>query len=207
VAVEDLEIVEGTIQVKGVPEASLSLQKLASDSMRFAGQHKPVFAHGRHAITTQAPGFSAQLAEVSVDEETGEVRVHRLVVVQDVGKAINPLLVEGQMMGGAMQGLGWALHEQLLYDGSGQIVTASLLDYTMPNFGDVPPQFEMVLVEVPSETGPFGARGVGEPPIVPTAGAVGNAIKQLTGQRLTDLPMTAERVLKTLHGQSFSAAV
>jgi len=194
----DLDIVEGKIQVRGVPDKAIGLGEIAGKTMRFGGQYAPVFAHGRHVVKTRAPGFCAQLAEVEVDKQTGEVTVHRLVAIQDVGRAINPLTVEGQIMGGAVQGLGWALHESMVYDDSGQLLTASLMDYTIPHITHAPLQLETVLVEVPSETGPYGARGVGEPPVAPTAAAVANAIKDQTGVRLTDLPMTPSRVFTAL---------
>jgi CO/xanthine dehydrogenase Mo-binding subunit len=165
--------------------------------MEFGGKYAPVFAHGRWAQTTQAPGFSAQLAEVEVDRDTGEVRVRRLVIVQDVGRAINPAAVRGQMMGGATQGLGWALFERMEYDAGGQLLTGSWMDYAVPSIAHLP-ELETVIVEAPSEHGPFGARGVGEPPVVPTAAAIANAIADATGVRLSDLPMTAPRVLAAL---------
>ena len=136
-----------------------------------------------------------------MDRETGQVNVRRLVVIQDVGKAINPLIVEGQLMGGAVQGLGWALYEDLRYDADGQPITGSLVDYALPGVDQAPPVFETVLVEVPSDHGPLGARGVGEPPIVPTAAAVANAIFDATGVRLRDLPMTAPKVLAALQAK------
>jgi CO/xanthine dehydrogenase Mo-binding subunit len=135
---------------------------------------------------------------VVVDQETGEVTVHRLVIIQDVGRAINPLAVEGQLMGGAMQGLGWALHENMIYDDAGQNLTASLMDYVIPHFTDSPVDMETMLIEVAADTGPLGARGVGELPVVPTAGAVANAIKAAVNIRITDIPMTAPRVLAAL---------
>lgn len=190
----DLEIVDGKVQVKGVPDQAIELGQIAAQTMRFGGAYAPVFAHGRSVTKTQSPGFCAQLAEVVVDEDTGQVKVERLVVIQDVGKAINPMIVEGQLMGGAMQGLGWALRENMLYDEYGQLLTASFMDYALPKFGDTPPDFDIVLVEVPSPIGPYGAKGIGEPPVVPTAGAVANAIKDAVGQRVTDLPMTPPRV-------------
>jgi len=202
VAAEDLEIVEGAVRVKGYPAKSIKLGDLASRIMRFGGHHAPIFGSGRVAQDKSAPAFSAQLAEVAVDRETGEVRVERLVVVQDVGKAINPLIVQGQMMGGAVQGLGWALYEDMRYGAEGQPITASLVEYALPSIQQAPPVIETVLVEVASEHGPLGARGVGEPPIVPTAAAVANAIADATGVRLRDLPMTAPKVLAALqaHG-------
>ncbi|MDQ7030736.1 MAG: molybdopterin-dependent oxidoreductase [Ardenticatenia bacterium] len=198
---QDLEIADGAVRVRGATDRAISLGSIAAKTMAFGGRHAPVFGHGRHAETTNAPGFCAQLAEVSVDEGTGHVRVERLVVVQDVGRAINPLLVEGQMMGGGLQGIGWALHEAIIYDETGQPLTASWSDYTVPHFSHAPTRLETVIVEVPSDHGPVGARGVGEPPVIATAAAVANAVADATGVRLTELPMTPPRVLAALRAQ------
>jgi CO/xanthine dehydrogenase Mo-binding subunit len=197
-APDDLEIIDSRVRVKGVPDRSIALGEIAGKTMQFGGQYPPIFGQGRHVITKRSPGFCAQLAEVEVDCETGEVEVHKLVVVQDVGRALNPLIVEGQMMGGAIQGMGWALYENMVYDDYGQPVTASWMDYTVPHSHQAARSLETVIVEVPSEHGPFGAKGVGEPPITPTAGAIGNAITDAVGVRLTDLPMTPPRILQAL---------
>ncbi|MBK8900893.1 MAG: xanthine dehydrogenase family protein molybdopterin-binding subunit [Anaerolineaceae bacterium] len=196
--VADMEVVDGCVQVKGVPDRAIQLEDIAQKTMRFGGKYAPVVGNGRHANTTNSPGFAAQLAEVSVDAETGEVTVHKLVVVQDVGQVINPLTLEGQIMGGAMQGLGWALYEQMAHDSYGTPLTGSWMDYNVPHFIHAVPEFEAVFVEVPTEFGPFGARGAGEPPIIATAAAVGNAIADATQARLADLPMTAPRVIAAL---------
>jgi CO/xanthine dehydrogenase Mo-binding subunit len=161
-AAEDLEIVDGAVRVRGYPGKSVKLGDLAGKAMRYGGHYAPVFGQGRVAQDKSAPGFNAQLVEISVDQETGEVTVHRLVVIQDVGKAINPLIVEGQLRGGALQGLGWALYEDMQYDAEGQPITGSLADYALPGIDQSPPLFETQLVEVPSDHGPMGARGVGE---------------------------------------------
>lgn len=197
-AVEDLEIVGGKVQVRGVPDKAIPLTELAEKTMEFGGKYAPVFAHGRLAQTAEAPAFNAQLVEVEVDRETGAVRLHRLVAVQDVGRAINPLAIQGQMLGGATQGIGWALYEKMDYDAQGQLLTGSWMDYAIPGIGQTPPAMETVIVEVPSENGPFGARGVGEAPVVPAAAAIVNAIADATGVRLSDLPTTAPRVLAAL---------
>jgi CO/xanthine dehydrogenase Mo-binding subunit len=144
---------------------------------------------GRHANNNNAAGFSAQLAEVEVDEETGEVKVVNLVVVQDVGQAINPEGIKGQMMGGAVQGLGWALYERMVHDDRGQLLTGTWTEYAVPRADQSAPSIETIMVEVPSEHGPLGARGVGEPPVIPTAAAVANAIADAIGKRPLDLPM------------------
>ena len=197
-AVEDLEIVDGAVRVKGYPDKVLKLSDLATQSMSFGGKIAPIYGSGRLAQAASAPAFNAQLAEVEVDRETGAVHLHRLVVIQDVGRAINPLTVNGQLMGGAVQGIGWALYEQMEYDAGGQLLTGSWMDYAVPSIHQTPTVLETQLVEVPSETGPMGARGVGEPPVVPTAAAIANAIADATGARMRALPMTAPRVLERM---------
>ena len=199
---EDLEIVDGEVRVKGTPTRSIPLGEVAARGMGFGSRHAPILAHGRAAVTDQSPAFSAQLVEVEVDEETGEVKVLKHVIAQDAGRAINPLAVEGQMVGGAAQGLGWALYEEMAYDEDGQLLSGSWMDYTLPDSMQTAPDVETIIVEVPSEHGPFGARGVGEPPVVPTPAAVANAIAHCTGLRLTEIPMTAPRVLRALRSQN-----
>ncbi len=191
----DLEIVDGRVQVRGVPGKAISLSKLAGKTMQFGGKYAPIMGHGRHAENRASPAFCAQLAEVVVDEETGQVRVPRLVLVQDVGRAINPEGIRGQMIGGGAQGLGWALYEAMVYDDQGQLLTGTLLEYNVPSADQMAERVETVIVEVPSEHGPYGARGVGEPPVIATAAAVANAIADATGRRVTELPMTPPRVL------------
>ena len=104
------------------------------------------------------------------------------------------------MMGGATQGVGWALYENMIYDPSGQLLTGTWMDYAIPHSEQAAPHMETVIVEIPSESGPFGARGVGEVPVVPTAAAIANAIADATGVRLSDLPMTAPKVMAALRG-------
>ena len=119
------------------------------------------------------------------------------VAAQEVGRAINPAEVEGQIHGGVVQGIGWALFEGMTYDENGQLLTSTLIDYALPLSQDVP-AITPLLVEVPSEIGPFGARGVGEPPVVPVAAAIANAIKDAVGVRMTQIPMTSELVYASL---------
>ncbi|MDR7568849.1 MAG: molybdopterin-dependent oxidoreductase, partial [Armatimonadota bacterium] len=198
-AVEDLELRDGYAFVRGSPEPRVSLAELAGLAQRFGGRFEPVWVVGNSAQTEQAPAFAAQLVRVRVDPETGQVRVLDAVLAQDVGRAINPLLIEGQMYGGMVQGLGWGLWEALSYDRSGIPRTTSFLEYALPRAASVP-WMQGVLVEVPSPNGPFGARGVGEPPVVPGAGAVANAVRDAVGARVTELPITPERVLRALQG-------
>ncbi|MBI4505770.1 MAG: xanthine dehydrogenase family protein, partial [Chloroflexi bacterium] len=173
-APEDLEIVHGQARVRGVPDKAIDLAKLAELSTRYNSRYEPIFGRGASTTRQMAPGFTAHLVEVVADPDTGEVRPTRYVAVQDVGRAINPAGVEGQMHGGAAQGLGWGLYEQLVYDEGGQLLTATLMDYALPT-AEMVPAFATRIVEVPAADGPLGARGVGEPPVIPGAAAVANA--------------------------------
>ncbi len=186
----DLEIADNAVRVKGVPESAVAIGELAG--MR--ALHGPIAGHGRSAPGGRTPAFCAQMAEVSVDEETGRITVHGIVMAQDVGRAINPLTVAGQMMGGAAQGAGWALCERLVYDEDGQLLTGTLMDYAVPSAKDIPP-IETLLVERSSGNDPHGARGVGEPPIIATAGAIANAVRHGSGRRVTAAPLIPSRVL------------
>jgi xanthine dehydrogenase molybdenum-binding subunit len=143
-----------------------------------------------------AYGFGAQMAEVEVDVETGVVRVLRLACANDVGRAINPMAVEGQIEGGAQMGLGYALTEELLVR-DGKVLNPDFLDYRLFTAADMP-QIETVIIETDDPGGPFGAKGVGEMGGTPTAAAIANAIYDAVGVRLTEVPMTPERVLAAL---------
>ena len=131
------------------------------------------------------------------DRDTGEVELLRMAIAQDVGRAINPALVEGQMRGGTTQGIGWALFEELAHDESGQLETGSFLDYAVPVAERVP-EIDTLIVEVPAPDGPFGAKGIGEAPVVPAAAAIANAVHAAAGVRMRELPMTPPRVWAAL---------
>jgi len=143
--------------------------------------------------TGSGGAFATHIADVEVDPETGKVDVIRYTAVQDAGTAIHPSYVEGQMQGGVVQGIGWALHEEYVYDTQGQLRNASLLDYRIPTTLDVP-MIETIIVEVPNPGHPYGVRGVGEVPIVPPPAAIANAIYDAVGVRLRDLPMSPRKV-------------
>ena len=196
----DMELRDGKVMVKGVPEKYVTLQQIAANSMRFGAPYEPVYGRGRSANRVSSPMFAAHLARVAVDPETGEVRVLDYVAAQDVGRAINPAEVEGQIHGGVVQGIGWALFEGMAYDEYGQLLTPTLMDYALPHSQDVP-TITPLLVEVPSELGPFGAKGVGEPPVVAVAAAIANAIRDAVGVRMTQIPMTPERIFASLRAQ------
>ena len=144
-----------------------------------------------------APGFSTQFCDVEVDPDTGKVTVLRFVAAQDVGRAIHRKYVEGQIHGGVVQGIGWALNEEYIYDKNGRLANAGFLDYRIPVASDLP-MIEAVIVEVPNPLHPFGVKGVGEANIVPPMAAMANAIFQATGCRMTDLPMSPPKVLAAI---------
>jgi CO/xanthine dehydrogenase Mo-binding subunit len=197
IAPDDLEIVNGAVQPVGVPAKALPIDELASRILSFGSPHPPVEGHGRVA-QPQAPQAAAHLSHVRVDADTGAVSVLNHVIAQDVGRALNPALVEGQMRGGATQGLGWALLEELAHDSHGQLTTGTLVDYPLPT-ATIVPSIDTEIVEVPVPEGPYGAKGVGEAPVVAAPGAVANAIAAATGgARIRQLPMTPERVWRAL---------
>jgi CO/xanthine dehydrogenase Mo-binding subunit len=151
-------------------------------------------------VSTKLPlgvEIGAHVCDVEVDPKTGLVTLLRYTAFQDVGLALNPAAVEGQIEGSVVQGLGWALMEGFDYGPDGRLRNASLLDYRMPTALDVP-RIDCVIVETPVPNVPYGVRGVGEVPIVPPAAAVANAIARATGARMTRMPMTPERVLAAL---------
>jgi CO/xanthine dehydrogenase Mo-binding subunit len=140
--------------------------------------------------------YGAHGAEVEVDRETGQVKILNYVAAHDVGKALNPMLLEGQIYGGGLMGIGYALGEKMILE-KGVLKNGNFLDYKMPTARDVPP-VQAVIVETDEQDGPFGAKGIGEPGLVPTAPAIANAIYDAVGVRIKDLPITAEKVLKAL---------
>lgn len=198
-SVDDLELVEGLVRVKGVPDSGIALKEVADLGMKTSGGFGPILGRGASAISNIAPGFAAHLAEVEVDDLTGEVRVMNYVAVQDVGFAINPAAVEGQIHGGVAQGIGWALYEGIHYDDAGSPDASSLLDYTLPRANMIPP-IDVCLVEVASAEGPYGAKGVGEPPAIPGPATIGNAIRSALGARMTRLPIRPDAVLESIQG-------
>ena len=154
---------------------------------------------GRASLNARGagPGFSINMADVRVDPETGKVDVLRFTAIQDAGKAIHPAYVEGQMQGGAVQGIGWALNEEYIYDAKGVMQNAGFLDYRMPVASDLP-MIDTQIIEVANPSHPYGVRGVGEVPIVAPLAAVANAVRAATGVRIHDLPLSPPRVLAAI---------
>ena len=198
--VRDLELVDGMVQPKGTPERGLSLAHIGRSLDGFTSDFEPLEGHGGTVPPVLAPLTSAHLVHVRVDRETGAVRVLHYVIAQDVGRALNPAIIEGQLHGGATQGIGWALHEAMVHDDTGQLLTGSFLDYPMQTAKDVP-VFETIIVEVPAPDGPYGAKGIGEGPVCGAAAAIANAVADATGVRFRTLPMTAPRVWRRLAGR------
>jgi CO/xanthine dehydrogenase Mo-binding subunit len=176
----------------------LSLADLAAKAAATGG---PIA--GQISINAQgaAPAFATHICDVEVDPDTGRVEILRYTAVQDVGRAVHPSYVEGQIQGGVAQGVGWALNEEYIYGDDGQMQNPGFLDYRMPVASDLP-MIEAVVVEVPNDAHPHGVRGVGEVPIAPPMAAVANAIESATGLRLQDLPMSPPKVLAGLDAKS-----
>jgi CO/xanthine dehydrogenase Mo-binding subunit len=198
VPLEEVEWIGGSAvcldAAKGKGE--LSLAALAAQSARTGG---PIGAQVSLTAQGAGPGFAVHVCDVEVDPETGHVTILRYTAAQDVGRAIHPAYVEGQVQGGVAQGIGWALNEEYIFDASGQMENPGFLDYRCPVASDLP-MIDAVLVEVPNPRHPFGAKGVGEVPIVPPLAAVANAVRRAIGKRLYDLPLSPPKIRAVIDG-------
>lgn len=195
IAEADLEIVRGVVRPIGTPEKGIPIAKLVRRNARSG--RAPIEGHATTEHTSLAPSVGGFVAHVRVDRETGEVGLLDFRAVQDVGRALNPALVTGQQLGGAVQAVGWALHEALVHDADGQLLSATFLDYRLPRAEDVP-SLATSYVEVAAPDGPFGAKGIGETAVVGGAAAIANAVAAATGRRPRELPMTAPRIWRLL---------
>jgi CO/xanthine dehydrogenase Mo-binding subunit len=193
---EDVAFADGVFTSVKNPALHMTFKEVASRLLRTGG---PVTASATSNPRQIGPAFAGHLVDVEVDPETGKVQVLRYSVVQDVGTAVHPSYVEGQMQGGAAQGIGWALNEEYVYGADGAMQNASLLDYRMPTALDLP-AIDTLLIEVPNPGHPFGVRGVGEVSIVPPPAALANAIYRATGQRMTHLPLSPGAILAARNG-------
>ncbi len=191
---EDIEYVDGALQHRSDPELKMGFKEIAALLPDTGG---PVVGRANINPGGLHGSYAANIVDVDVDPETGKVDILRYTALQDVGKAIHPSYVEGQIQGGTAQGVGWALNEEYFMSDDGRMLNASLLDYRMPTSYDLP-MIETVLVEVPSALHPFGVRGVGEANIVPPPAALANAIHNATGVRMYSLPMSPGAVQKAL---------
>ena len=198
VAAGDVSYEEGTFSAGS---ESVSFAEAAGLVQR----EEPLMASSTVHPQDFGPGFSTQCVDIEVDPDTGKITILRYTIAQDVGKAIHPSYVEGQMQGGVAQGIGWAINEEYIYDDEGRLLNASLLDYRMPTSLDLP-MIETIMVEVPHPAHPYGVRGVGEVNIVPPAGAVANAVYQATGVRMDKLPISPANLLEAMWAKEAEAA-
>lgn len=210
--VEDLEIQDGVVSVKGVPSTKLSVAEIAQYTESALVQLTPEgIKQGRledkgtiicaaSASPTSNPATPcAMFVEVEVDTDTGEVRVLEVTYAHDIGKVINPAAAEGQVEGAVQQGIGFTLMEHMLFDqDTGACLTGNFLDYKIPTAVEMPAKINSIFIESDEPTGPFGAKGLGEPPLIVPAPAIANAIYNAIGVRIRDLPITPEKILKAL---------
>ena len=183
-----------TWPVKGSTR-SVGLAELAASA--FSTPRGPLSGQWVLAEIPCHPSYSVDIITVEVDPGTGKVTLLEVVAAQDVGRALNPQLVEGQMQGGVTQAIGLGMMEEFRYDRRGRMLNPNLLDYAIPTIGDMPP-IHTCMVEIPCADGPYGAKGVGEPPIIPGAAAFANAVHDAVGARVTQAPVTPERIVAAL---------
>jgi CO/xanthine dehydrogenase Mo-binding subunit len=201
-APEEVEYAGGVFRSRRAGGATISLAALMHATLTDGA----VLGRGTSTKLPYGVEIGAHVCDLEVDPATGLVTILRYTAFQDVGLALNPTAVEGQIQGSVAQGLGWALTEHLDYDERGRVRNASLLDYRMPTALDLP-RIDCVILEVPVPGVPYGLRGVGEVPIVPPAAAVANALRRAVGVRMTRMPMTPERVLRAIKGEAWAEMV
>ena len=194
---EDVEFRDGTFIFARNPEDRLTFKELAAQQMRTGG---PITASASANSTGVGPIIAGNIVDVEVDPETGKVDILKFTAFMDSGTSVHPSYVEGQLQGGTVQGIGWALNEEYFYAEDGTMLNSSFLDYRMPTSLDVP-MIDCVIVEVPNPRHPFGLRGVGEVPIVPPLAALSNAIYHAVGVRIHKLPLTPGSILEALEAK------
>ena len=195
---EDVVFEQGTFVCTKNPEDRLTFKELAGRLLRTGG---PITCSAGTTSTGVGPIIAGNIFDVEVDPETGKVDILRSTAFMDAGKAVHPSYVEGQMQGGTVQGIGWALNEEYFYLEDGTMANSSFLDYRMPTSLDLP-MIDTVITEVPNPRHPFGLRGVGEAPIIPPLAALANAIYNAVGIRMTKLPMTPGAILEALEAKN-----
>ncbi len=194
---EDVSYTDGVLTHNSDPELKLTFRQIAA---RLNATGGPISGRGNVNPRGQGPATAGCIVDVEVDPDTGKVDILRFTILQDIGKAIHPSYVEGQMQGGAVQGIGWALNEEYVYNDRGEMTNSSFLDYRMPTSLDLP-MIDTVMVEVPNPGHPFGMKGVGEVAIVPPMPAIANAIHDAIGIRMTSLPMSPGNILEAIWSQ------
>ena len=191
---DEIELEDGVFQHVSDPELSVGFAELAG---RAPGTGGPVVGSANMDPSGAGSTFATHVVDIEVDPETGKIEILRYTAAQDTGTSIHPSYVEGQIQGGVVQGIGWALNEEYYMSDDGQMMNSSLLDYRMPTSLDLP-MIDTVVVEVPNPNHPYGVRGVGEVPIVPPLAALSNAIYDATGVRMRELPMNPAAVAKAI---------
>ncbi|MGH6853852.1 MAG: xanthine dehydrogenase family protein molybdopterin-binding subunit [Aestuariivirga sp.] len=197
IPVDDVVWEDGHAKAKGEARgnlAPLSLKEIAAAAGNTGG---PIAGHNEIVADGAGVSFATHICDVEVDPETGKTAVVRYTVIQDAGKAVHPTYVEGQYQGGAAQGIGWALNEEYIYGKDGRLQNAGFLDYRIPVCSDLP-FIDTVILEIPNPNHPYGVRGVGETSIVPPLAAIGNAVSNAAGVRMTHVPMSPPRILKAI---------
>ena len=185
---------KGTFSKKDDSSVSLTFQEIAKAQLKTGG---PISASAASNPTKVGPAYAGNIVDVEVDPETGKVDILRYTVIQDVGTAAHPSYVEGQLQGGTVQGIGWALNEEYVWSGEGKMANSSFLDYRMPTAFDLP-MIDTELIEIPNPGHPYGLRGVGEVPLVPPLAAIANAVYDAIGVRQQHLPISPQNVLESL---------
>ena len=195
---DGVDFEKGVFHLKNGTENRMTFSELAE---QIATTGDPIV--GRAGVNPPGVGgsFSGNIADVEVDPETGKVTILRFTAFQDAGKAIHPSYVEGQMQGGSVQGIGWALNEEYFMNAEGKMMNSSLLDYRMPTSLDLP-MIDTVIIEVANPGHPFGARGVGEANIVPPPAALANAINNAVDVAMNRLPMNPVAVMEAIWGKN-----
>ena len=194
VSADDVELEDGEFRHKSDPDLKMTFKELAG---QLNGSGGPISSQVSVDPKGAGGAFSTHIVDVEVDPETGKVTILDYTAIQDAGKAIHPSYVEGQMQGGVVQGIGWALNEEYFFNEDGQMANSSFLDYRMPTSLDLP-MINTVIVEVANPGHPYGVRGVGEIPIVPPMAAIANAIHDAIGVRMNVLPMSPGAVLEAI---------
>jgi xanthine dehydrogenase molybdenum-binding subunit len=204
VSPEQVDYRDGVLYNKADPALAMTFKELAA---RLNSSGGPI--SGTASVSARSKigsSYTTQLVDLEVDPETGGVKILRVTVIQDAGKAVHRGYAEGQLQGGIVQGLGWALNEEYAYNDDGRMTNPTLLDYRMPLALDLP-MIDPIIVEVANPDHPYGVRGIGEPPIVPTAAAVANAIYRATGIRMNKLPMNPARILEAIQAKDRESSV
>jgi CO/xanthine dehydrogenase Mo-binding subunit len=194
ISTEDIEMEKGSLRSISDQSLTMSLPEIAEQLLDTGG---PVVGSSNIDPPVIGSAYAGCIVDVDVDPDTGKTTVERFTIVQDAGKAIHPSYVEGQMQGGSVQGIGWALNEEYYMNESGEMMNTSFLDYRIPVILDLP-MIDTVIVEVPSPTHPYGVRGVGEVNLVPPPAAIANGIYRAQGVRMNKLPMNPAAVMEAV---------